>query len=284
MKKFTVVDVIKSKNENRPVTMVTAYDKLTAELADQSGADMILVGDSLGMVVLGYDDTINVTMEDMISHSAAVKRCSTRPMIVCDMPFMSYQVSPEDAVRNAGRLMKEGHCDCVKLEGGVDYKEHIRKIVNAGIPVCGHIGYTPQSINVFGGHHSQGRNIETAEKVLKDALAVQEAGAFAVVLECIPYEVAAYVTSKLDILTIGIGSGSDCGGQVLVIHDLLGLGGDFRPKHAKRFVEGGQLLLEATTQYVTEVQTRVFPTVDNSFKTDAGVIDALKEKYDGGVQ
>lgn len=282
MKRFTVVDAIKSKKENKPVTMVTAYDKLTAELADQSGTDMILVGDSLGMVVLGYNDTISVTMEDMISHSAAVERCSSRPMIVCDMPFMSYQVSVEDAVRNAGRLMKEGHCDCVKLEGGVDYIEHIRRIVNAGIPVCGHVGYTPQSINVFGGHRSQGRDVETAEKVLQDALAVQEAGAFAVVLECVPYEVASYITSKLDILTIGIGSGPDCGGQVLVMHDLLGLGGDFKPKHAKRFVEGGEILLNAATQYVTEVQTKVFPTADNSFKTQEGVIDALKVKYDGG--
>ena len=280
MKRFTVVDAHKAKIEGKPVVMVTAYDKVTAELADRAGADMILVGDSLGMVVLGYENTIQVTMEDMISHSAAAARCSSRPMIVCDMPFMSYHLSVEQAVANAGRLVQEGHADCVKLEGGVEVKDKIKAIVGAGIPVCAHIGYTPQSVNVFGGHASQGKTVETAEKVLLDAMAVQEAGAFTVVLECVPYEVAKYVSDKLIIPTIGIGSGPDCGGQVLVMHDLLGLCGGFKPKHAKRFIEGGELLGKAVEQYVGEVRDHVFPTKDNSFITEEGVINELKKKYD----
>lgn len=277
MKRFSVADFAKKKSNGEKITMITAYDKLSANIADSANVDAVLVGDSLGMVVLGYDDTLSVTMEDMICHAAAVRRSNNHSMIVCDMPFMSYQVSTEKAVENACRLVQETGCTAVKLEGGVEYAEVIRAIVRAGIPVVAHIGYTPQSINVFGGHKSQGRDEQTAEKVVNDALAVQEAGAFAVTLECVPYEIAKIISQSLYIPTIGIGSGADCDGQVLVFHDLLGLCGDFLPKHVKRFVDAQEVLVKAVEQYVQEVSSGVFPTENNSFVSSEQAINVAKK-------
>ena len=227
--KNTVITLQQMKEQGQKISMLTAYDYSTAKLEDEAGVNMILVGDSLGNVILGYEDTISVTMEDMIHHGAAVSRGAKNAMVVIDMPFMSYQTSVYDAVVNAGRLMKEGRGGAVKLEGGKEVCPQIKAIVDAGIPVCAHLGLTPQSINAFGGFKVQGKSEEAARKILEDAKAVEEAGAFAVVLEGIPSKLAALVTKELTIPTIGIGAGRDCDGQVLVYQDLLGMFTDFTP-------------------------------------------------------
>jgi 3-methyl-2-oxobutanoate hydroxymethyltransferase len=244
-------------------------------LVDEAGINSILVGDSLGMVMLGYEDTLSVTMEDMIHHGAAVARGAKNALVVIDMPFMSYQTSVYDALVNAGRLMKEGRGDAVKLEGGVEVCPQIKAIVDAGIPVCAHIGLTPQSINAFGGFKVQGKSEAAAKKLLEDAKAVEEAGAFAVVIEGVPAKIAALITEQLHIPTIGIGAGKDCDGQVLVYQDMLGMFSDFTPKFVKRYANIGEVMKEAFQNYIKEVQDGVFPAEENTYKVDDSVIEKL---------
>lgn len=273
--KKTVVTFQKAKAEERKLTMLTAYDYSTAKLIDEAGVDSILVGDSLGNVMLGYDSTIPVTMEDMIHHGAAVSRGAKEALVVIDMPFMSYQVSVEEAVRNAGRLMQEGHCGAVKLEGGREVCPQIRAIVNAGIPVMAHLGLTPQSIHAFGGHRVQGKTEEAARRLLEDAKLVQEAGAFSVVLEAIPSGLAKLITESLAIPTIGIGAGGDCDGQVLVYQDMLGMFSDFKPKFVKQYANVGQVMKEAFGAYIEEVQSGAFPAREHEYAAEDGVIEKL---------
>lgn len=273
--KNTVATFQKAKTEGTRLTMLTAYDYSTAKLLDESGINSILVGDSLGNVILGYEDTLAVTMEDMIHHGAAVARGAKEALVVIDMPFMSYQVSVEEAVRNAGRLMKEGHGDAVKLEGGEAVCPQIRAIVNAGIPVMAHLGLTPQSIHAFGGFKVQGKTEAAARTLLEDAKRVQEAGAFALVLEAVPSKLATLITEQLDIPTIGIGAGNGCDGQVLVYQDMLGMFSDFTPKFVKRFANVGEVMKEAFRQYIEEVQSGVFPSKENEYTVDDSVIEKL---------
>lgn len=273
--KNTVVTFKEAKAKGEKLTMLTAYDYSTAKLVDGAGINSILVGDSLGNVVLGYPDTISVTMEDMIHHCAAVSRGIKDTLLICDMPFMSYQASVYDAVVNAGRLMKEGRAHAVKLEGGVEMEETIRSIVNASIPVCGHIGLTPQSINAFGGFKVQGKGEAAAQKLLDDARAVERAGAFAIVLECVPAALAKRVTEEISIPTIGIGAGADCDGQVLVYQDMLGMFTDFKPKFVKHFANVGQIMTEAFKAYDAEVKAGEFPAAEHTYKIDDSIIEKL---------
>ena len=273
--KNTVVTFKEAKAKGEKLTMLTAYDYSTAKLVDGAGINAILVGDSLGNVVLGYPDTISVTMEDMIHHSVAVSRGIKDTLLICDMPFMSYQTSVYDAVVNAGRLMKEGRAHAVKLEGGQEMEETIRAIVNASIPVCAHIGLTPQSINAFGGFKVQGKGEEAAQKLLDDARAVERAGAFAVVLECVPAALAKKVSEEISIPTIGIGAGADCDGQVLVYQDMLGMFTDFKPKFVKHYANVGEIMTEAFKAYDTEVKAGVFPAQEHTYKIDDSIIEKL---------
>lgn len=273
--KKTVVTFANAKENGEKLTMLTAYDYSMAKLIDGAGVDSILVGDSLGNVILGYEDTISVTMEDMIHHGAAVARGAKEALVVIDMPFMSYQTSVYDAVVNAGRLMKEGRANAVKLEGGLEVAPQIKAITDAGIPVVAHIGLTPQSINAFGGFKVQGKTEAAAKKLLDDAMAVQEAGAFAVVLECVPAKLAKLVTEKLDIPTIGIGAGSDCDGQVLVYADMLGMFSDFTPKFVKRFAETGSIMIEAFKKYNEDVKSGAYPKEEHTYAIDDDVIEKL---------
>lgn len=273
--KNTVLTFAKAKKENTKISMLTAYDYSTAKLINDAGINSILVGDSLGNVVLGYEDTVSVTMEDMIHHTAAVSRGAKDALVVADMPFMSYQTSVYDAVVNAGRLMKEGRANAVKLEGGKEVCPQIKAIVDAGIPVCAHIGLTPQSVNAFGGHRVQGKTQEAAQKLIDDALAVQQAGAFAVVIEAVPEKLATLITEKLDIVTIGIGAGNGCDGQVLVYQDMLGMFSDFTPKFVKRYANIGEMMTEAFKKYDEEVKSTAFPSAEHTYKIDDEVIEKL---------
>ncbi|MCI9175493.1 MAG: 3-methyl-2-oxobutanoate hydroxymethyltransferase [Lachnospiraceae bacterium] len=273
--KNTVVTIREAKERGEKVTMLTAYDYSMAKLIDEAGINMILVGDSLGMVMLGYEDTLSVTMEDMIHHTAAVARGAKNALVVADMPFMSYQTSVYDAVLNAGRLMKEGRAQAVKLEGGREFADHIKAITTASIPVVAHLGLTPQSLNAFGGFKVQGKSEAAARKLLEDAQIVEEAGAVAVVLECVPAKLAKLVTEKLHIPTIGIGAGADCDGQVLVYQDMLSMFGDFKPKFVKRFGEVGAVMKEAFQKYSEEVKAGTFPAPEHTFKIDDDVIEKL---------
>ncbi|HOJ12576.1 MAG TPA: 3-methyl-2-oxobutanoate hydroxymethyltransferase [Clostridiales bacterium] len=273
--KFTTADFKKNKINGKKITMLTAYDYPTAKILEEAGIDAILVGDSLGMVVLGYEDTTKVTMDDMVHHIKAVSRGTKRSMVIGDMPFLSYHLGTHESVKNAGRLVTEGGCSAVKLEGGKGVVDDIKAIINAGIPVMGHLGYTPQSVNLFGGHKAQGKTMETAREILNDALILQKAGVFSIVLECIPFKLAAYVSKKLDIPTIGIGSGAGCDGQVLVTPDIIGLFKDFSPKHSKKYIDFGSQLEEAIKKYVEEVSNGAFPTNANSFIIDEGIIEHL---------
>lgn len=273
--KNTVLTFQQAKDNGEKLTMLTAYDYSTAKLIDESGINSILVGDSLGNVMLGYEDTISVTMEDMIHHSAAVARGAKNALVICDMPFMSYQTSVYDAVVNAGRLMKEGRAGAVKLEGGIEVCPQIKAIVDAGIPVCAHLGLTPQSINAFGGFKVQGKTEATAKKLLEDAQAVEEAGAFAVVLECVPAALAELVTKKVSIPTIGIGAGNVCDGQVLVYQDMLGMFSDFTPKFVKRFADIGSVMKEAFKAYDAEVKAGSFPSREHMYAIDDDIIEKL---------
>lgn len=273
--KNTSVTFKESKKNGEKLTMLTAYDYTTAKLLDESGIDSILVGDSLGMVVLGYDDTLSVTMEDMIHHSAAVARGAKNALIVTDMPFMSYQTSVYDAVVNAGRLVKEGKAQAVKLEGGIEFCEHIKAIVKASIPVCAHIGLTPQSINAFGGFKVQGKGKQEAQRLLDEARAVEEAGAFAVVLECVPAKLAKKISESISIPTIGIGAGAGCDGQVLVYQDMLAMYSDFKPKFVKQYAQIGSVMKDAFRQYIDEVKSGAFPSEEHTFKIDDDIIENL---------
>lgn len=273
--KNTVDTFKKAKINNKKLTMLTAYDYSTAKLIDEAGINGILVGDSLGMVCLGYEDTLSVTVEDIIHHTRAVSRAAKNTLVVADMPFMSYQTSVYDAVVNAGRFIKEGRANAVKLEGGIEVAEQIKAIVKASIPVMAHIGLTPQSINAFGGFKVQGKDEETARKLLKDAKAVEEAGAFAVVLECVPSKLAKYISEQLTIPTIGIGAGQDCNGQILVYQDMLGMYSDFTPKFVKKYANIGDEMKKAFTNYINEVSEGVFPEEKHGFNIDDEVIEKL---------
>jgi len=263
--KATIPGFLKAKKEGHKIRMVTAYDYPTAAIIDQTEIELILVGDSLGMVMLGYEGTVPVTMEEMIHHIKAVVRGARNTFIVGDLPFMSYNVSVEQAVTNAGRIMKEGGADCVKLEGGLDFADTVRAIVKAGIPVMGHIGLTPQTASALGGFKVQGKDMESAKQIYEDALALEEAGAFALVLEAIPAPLAKIITEKLRIPTIGIGAGVHCDGQVLVLHDLLGLFDRFVPKFVKRYAKMDDSIREALNTYAAEVASQVFPGPEHSF-------------------
>lgn len=271
----TVSTFLKMKAEGKKISMITAYDYTTARLVDESGIDSILVGDSLGNVILGLGDTVSVTMEDMIHHGAAVARGAKNALVIVDMPFMSYQSSVYDAVVNAGRLMKEARANAVKLEGGVEVADRIRAIVDCQIPVCAHIGLTPQGINALGGFKVQGKTADSARKLLEDAHAVEEAGAFAVVLEAIPAELAERVSAELTIPTIGIGAGAGCDGQVLVNQDMLGMFHDFTPKFVRRFAEVGDVMLEAYRAYDAAVKDGSFPAAEHTYAAPAGVLENL---------
>jgi len=273
--KFTVSSFIGFKEQNTKISMLTAYDYSTAKLLDEAGVDTILIGDSLGMVMLGYDDTLKVTMEDMLHHTRAVARGVKNAFVIGDMPFMSYHVSVEEAVRNAGRFIKEASADAVKLEGGTDVVDKIRAIVKAQIPVVGHLGLTPQSVNMFGGFKVQGKSEAQAKKLIEEALLLQEAGCCSIVLECVPEKLAKIVSEKLTIPTIGIGAGKYCDGQVLVIQDMLGMYSDFTPKFVKQFADVGTLMKSAVADYKKEVQDMTFPEEKHTFKIKDDVLEKL---------
>lgn len=275
--KNTVLTMQKQKEQGDKISMLTAYDYSTAKLMDQAGINSLLVGDSLGMVMLGYEDTLSVTMEDMIHHSRAVANGAQNALVVTDLPFMSYHISIPDAVANGGRLIKEGHAAAVKLEGGEAFSETIQAITRASIPVMGHIGLTPQSIHAFGGFKVQGKTIEAAQKILQDALAVEKAGAFAIVLEAIPADLAALITKKLTIPTIGIGAGNQTDGQVLVYQDMLGMYGEMQPKFVKRYADLGAEMNSAIQHYKTEIQQEQFPAAEHTFSIAPEIIAALEK-------
>lgn len=277
--KNTVSTLIKQKQSGDKITMLTAYDYSTAKMQDECGVNCILVGDSLGMVMLGYENTLPVTMEDMIHHTKAVSKGAENAFVIADMPFMSYQTSVYDAVSNAGRLIKEGNAHAVKLEGGAEVCEQIEAITKSSIPVVAHLGLTPQSVNAFGGFKVQGKNLERAEQIVDDALKVEKAGACMVVLECVPAELAEVITKKLTIPTIGIGAGAGCDGQVLVYQDMLGMFSDFTPKFAKKFADVGSLMKSGFKEYIDETKSGAFPSVEHSFKIDSEVIAEVKKKY-----
>lgn len=274
--KTTIIDLLGRKGQ-QPVSMLTAYDYNTARTIDEAGIDMILVGDSLGNVMLGYENTLAVTVDDMIHHGKAVCRGAKQAFVVIDMPFMSYQASVEEAVRNAGRIMKETNCQAVKLEGGVEYADRIKAIVQAGIPVVAHIGLTPQSFNALGGYKVQGKSLEQAQKLIQDAEAVAEAGAFAITLECVPAPLAKLITKQTDALTIGIGAGNGCDGQVLVYQDMLGFTGGFVPKFVKQYADLHSVMLEAFKQYKEECASRAFPEASQTYAISDEVMQALFE-------
>lgn len=265
MARISITDLKAMKERGEKIPMLTAYDYATARLVEQAGVPIILVGDSLGMVVLGYDSTIPVTLEDIIHHTKAVVRGTQRAIVVADMPFLTYQVSAEEALRNAGRLLKETGCTAVKLEGGATVAPTVKRLVDAGIPVMGHLGLTPQSVNQLGGYKLQARTPAAAAKLVSDAKALEEAGAFAIVLETIPAKVAQCVTERVSVPTIGIGAGPYCDGQVQVLHDFLGLFQDFVPRHAKQYAQVGQVVLDAVRTYIDEIKSGAFPTAKHSF-------------------
>jgi 3-methyl-2-oxobutanoate hydroxymethyltransferase len=270
----TIFDLLDRKG-TLPVSMLTAYDYHTACTIDEAGIDMILVGDSLGNVMLGYENTLAVTVEDMIHHGKAVCRGAKEAFVVIDMPFMSYQTSVEDAVRNAGRIMKETNCQAVKLEGGVEYADRIKAIVEAGIPVVAHIGLTPQSVNAMGGYRVQGKSLEQARKLLADAKAVEEAGAFAITLECVPEALAKMITEQTSALTIGIGAGKYCDGQVLVYQDMLGYNDSFIPKFVKKYADLHSTMLQAFKEYKQECELRTFPESNRTYTIKEEVLEEL---------
>lgn len=276
--KNTAATLMSQKQSGEKITMLTAYDYTTACIADECGVNSILVGDSLGMVMLGYDTTLPVTMEDMIHHTKAVSRGAKNAFIVGDMPFMSYQTSVYDAVVNAGRLIKEGGAHAVKLEGGAAVCPQIKAIVDSSIPVVAHLGLTPQSVNAFGGFKVQGKTYDKAKQIIDDALTIQEAGACAVVLECVPADLAAIITEKLTIPTIGIGAGAQCDGQVLVYQDMLGMTAGHTPKFAKLFADVGALMREGFKAYISETQSGEFPAAEHTFKIDSEIIEKLREE------
>jgi len=277
-KKVTTLSLRQKKERGEPITMLTAYDYPTALAEDQAGIDSILVGDSLGMVVLGYPNTLPVTMDDMLHHCKAVARGSKFALLIGDMPFMSYQASTEEAVRNAGRFLQEAGMDAVKLEGGRERVAAIRAIVSAGIPVMGHLGLTPQSVNQLGGFKPQGKTALAAKRLLEDALLLEEAGCFSIVLESVPAKLAKLISNKLSIPTIGIGAGVGCDGQVLVTHDILGLFDRFTPKFVKKYADFHGEMQRAFSEYMADVQSRSFPAAEHSVEMDDKEWQALQKE------
>ncbi len=278
--KQSVLTFKKMKEDGKKISMLTAYDYSTAKLMDEAGIHGILVGDSLGNVMLGYEDTIPVTMQDMITFGLAVSRGAKNALVVIDLPFMSYQISTAQALENAGRLMKEAGADAVKLEGGASVCPQIKAITDAGIPVMAHIGLTPQSVNVFGGFKIQGKSREAALKLIEDAKNVEEAGAFAVVLEGIPSSVAEIITNSINIPTIGIGAGAECDGQILVNQDMFGMFSDFTPKFVKRYAEIGKEMKRAIADYMEEVEDGVFPAECNQYKISDDIMLELRKEVE----
>ena len=274
--RVTITEIKEMKQSKEKIPMLTAYDYVTAKMVDEAGVPLILVGDSLGMVMLGYESTIPVTIEDMIHHTKAVVRGAKKALIIGDMPFMTYHVSVSDALYNAARFIQEGAAQVVKLEGGEVVAEKVRRLVDCGIPVMGHIGLTPQSIQQLGGFKVRGKAVEEAKKLLNDARVLEEAGAFAIVLECTPAPLSKLITERLTIPTIGIGAGPDCDGQVQVISDILGLYTDFVPKHAKQYARLAGEIKTAVSSYISEVKSLSFPTAKQSYTVDEGVIKQLK--------
>lgn len=266
------------KTQHTKISMLTAYDYTTAKLIEQSGINGILVGDSLGMTMLGYPDTLSVTMDDMIHHAKAVTRAAQNTFVVVDLPFMSYHTSVNEAVSNAGRLVKEGHAQAIKLEGGVHFAEKVKAITQASIPVMGHLGLTPQSVNAFGGFKVQGKTVQTADQLLKDALAIEAAGAFAVVLEGIPDQLAALITARLTIPTIGIGAGNVTDGQILVYQDMLAMTGDKYPKFVKNFANIGEQMTAAFQQYDHDVKAQAFPAAAHTYHMSPEVYEKIKKE------
>jgi len=279
-KKVTIVDLQNKKEAGEAITMLTAYDYPTGVLVDRADIDIILVGDSLAMVVLGYENTVCVTMDEMLHHCRAVARGAKKPLLVGDMPFMSYQVDVREAIRNAGRFLKEGSMDVVKLEGGRDMAPTVKAIVGAGIPVMGHIGLTPQSISKLGGYRVQGKDVATAMALIDDALALEEAGAFSLILEAIPSPVAEIITDRVSTPTIGIGAGPHCDGQVLVIHDLIGLFDRFVPKFVKKYADIFPTIIEALNEYRQEVIGGSFPGPEHSYPIGDEALEALLAELD----
>ena len=277
MAKVTVSQLTEMKERGEKIPMITAYDYTTGILADAAEIPVVLVGDSLGMVVMGYDSTIPVTLDDIIRHTRMVARGNKSSLIVADLPFMTYQVEPAEALRNAARLLQEGGAHTVKLEGGTNVASTVRRIVDCDIPVMGHIGVTPQSVNAFGGYRVRGRNLEQARQIVQDALALEEAGAYAVVLELVPSPLAQLITKRLKIPTIGIGAGAGCDGQVQVLHDMLGLFTDFVPRHARQYASLGPVIKEAFVQYSNEVRDGSFPTAKESFTMDESILAGLED-------
>ncbi len=275
--KITVLDVQKAKEENRKLVMVTAYDYPFGLMADQAGVDIVLVGDSLGMVVMGMDGTVAVTMEHMIHHIKAVVRGCKSPLVVGDMPFMSYNISIPDAIANAGRLMKEGGCDVVKLEGGIDFAPTVKAIVTAGIPVQGHIGLTPQTASALGGFKIQGKDAAAAKKIVDDAKALEDAGVFSIILEAVPAPLGKIVAETVGVPVIGIGAGADVDGQVLVTHDMIGLFDKFVPKFVKQYTKIRHTIIDAIKAYKSDVEAVQFPGPEHSFKMPDETVAALKK-------
>ena len=278
--RVTIRDLRRMKRNGEKIPMITAYDYTSAQLVEQAGIPLILVGDSLGQVVLGYDSTVPVTMDEMVHHIKTVVRGTRRAHVVGDLPFLSYHADVSEAIRNAGRLLKEGGAQSVKLEGGRSQAETVSRIVESGIPVMGHIGLTPQSVNQLGGYRVQGRSLKDAVRLMEDARALEEAGAYAIVLECVPAQLARMITERVGVPTIGIGAGVGCDGQVQVFHDMMGLYQDFTPKHARQYAQMGQTIVEATRDYVRDVQGELFPDDSESFKLSDGVLEALSEYSD----
>lgn len=276
--KVTRLDLLRMKREGKKITALTAYDYSFAKMIDQAGIDLILVGDSLGMVVLGYENTLSVTLDDMIHHIRAVKRGVTRALVVGDMPFMTFQISPEEAIRNAGRMVQEGGAEAVKIEGGIHMVKTVRTLVEIGIPVMGHIGLTPQSVHQLGGFRVQGKTDETRDLLKESALALEEAGVFSLVLEAIPLDLAQEITEDCSVPTIGCGAGPHCDGQIVVTHDILGLSGGTRPKFVKLFDDFGSKLTENIKRYKTEVENRIYPDESFSYQAKPIEIKNLKVK------
>ncbi len=275
--RVTIRDLSRMKRNGEKIPMITAYDYTSAQLVEQAGIPLILVGDSLGQVVLGYDSTVPVTMDEMVHHIKTVVRGTQRAHVVGDLPFLSYHADVPEAIRNAGRLLKEGGAQSVKLEGGRTQAQTVSRIVESGIPVMGHIGLTPQAVNQLGGYRVQGRSLKDAVRLMEDARALEEAGAYAIVLECVPAQLAQMITERVGVPTIGIGAGAGCDGQVQVFHDMMGLYQDFTPKHARQYAQLGQTIVEATRSYVQDVESEQFPGDSESFKLSESVLEALSK-------
>ena len=275
--RVTIRDLKQMKRNGEKIPMITAYDYTSAQLVEEAGIPLILVGDSLGQVVLGYESTVPVTMDEMVHHIKTVVRGAERAHVVGDLPFLSYHAEVPEAVRNAGRILKEGGAQSVKLEGGRAQAETVSRIVRSGIPVMGHIGLTPQAVNQLGGYRVQGRSLKAAVELMEDARALEEAGAYAIVLECVPAQLARMITDRVNVPTIGIGAGAGCDGQVQVFHDLLGLYKDFTPKHARKYAHLGDTITRATSEYARDVRDGLFPTDKESFRLNKDVLEALSE-------